>query len=241
MPRVSVIVVTYNSEATIARCLGSIPSDSEVIVVDNASADGTREAVRGFQNVRLIENSGNAGFGAANNIGLAEASGTYALLLNPDASAEPGAIDCLADFMDATPDAVACGGRLTHPDGRLQESASTELTLWKVFLEQSLLDTVFPSPYWVSSRHTGKPMRVAQVMGACLMMRRVVSSDSSDSLDSSERVINHHEGSGKAGWKPPPQFMTFDERFFLVWEDVDLALSIARTGHVALAVPNALN
>ena len=208
-----------------------MPSDCELIVVDNASKDRTPQLVtEQFPKVKLIQNDENLGFGSANNRGLAAATGEYALLLNPDAWAEKVAVEQLTDFMDEHQQAVACGGRLVHPDGRLQESAANELTLWAVFCEQTLLERLFRnscslSPYWVSGRHVRKqdpsplplpkgeggeelppptgegrgggslisPLRIAQVMGACLMMRRL------------------------AG-----EFMRFDERFFLYCEDTEL-------------------
>jgi GT2 family glycosyltransferase len=132
-----------------------------------------------FPNVRLIKNDKNKGFGAANNQGLDAMTGDLALLLNSDAAATPGAIQTLKEAM--TDGTVACGGMLLGPNGEVQESAANQLTLWAVFCEQTLLEKAFPrseafSPYWVSKRllETGTtPAEVAQVMGACLLMRPV--------------------------------------------------------------------
>jgi N-acetylglucosaminyl-diphospho-decaprenol L-rhamnosyltransferase len=215
MPKLSIIIVTYNSAEVIERCLESLllsashppldPSDVEIIVVDNASQDATREIIQSrFPQVRLLSNPHNVGYGSANNQGLALAQGEYALILNPDTWAEKSALSLLVSFMDDHPEALACGGRLLFPDGKLQNSASNALTLWAVFCEQTLLEKIFPhsrflSPYWVSHHHLRKhphnppPLKTFQVMGACMMLRRL-----------------HGE------------FPRFDERFFLYCEDTDL-------------------
>ena len=175
--RITVIVVTYNSADTIERCITSLPADAEVFVVDNASGDGTADFVeRRFPNATVVRNESNLGFGVANNLGLTLARGDFALLLKPDAWAKcADSIATLADFLTDTPGAVACGGRLELPTGQPHESACRRLSLWAVFCEQTYLEKLFPF-YWVSLRHLRKsaaPVRVDQVMGACLMMRRI--------------------------------------------------------------------
>lgn len=210
---VSVIIVSYNTKDHLRSCLRSLPGGVEVIVVDNASTDGSPEMVAAeFSGAILISNPTNRGFGAANNQGLDVMTGQLALLLNSDARPEPGAIAELAKVFDDAGVAFA-GGRLQFPNGRLQESACNELTLWAVFCEQSLLEKLLPncklfSPYWISSRllATGSdPHPVAQVMGSCLMMRPV------------ER---------------------FDERFFLYTEDTEICKRLAQHGQ-GLYVPSA--
>lgn len=203
-PLVSIVIVSYNSKEDLRACLRSLPSDCEIIVVDNASSDGTVEMVQEeFPFCTILRNESNVGFGAANNIGLRVARGKYALLLNPDAQVRDDAVQCLASFMEHQSDAAACGGSLWFPSGDLQQSACSSLSLWAVFCEQSLLEKLFPmsrvlSPYWLSKRHIHRfgsqvPLQVDQVMGACLMMRRI-------------------DGS----------FLEFDERFFLYCEDTEL-------------------
>jgi len=204
---VTVIVVTFNSAETIVRCIASLTKDLETIVVDNASTDGTADLVRkSFPHVRVVRNKSNHGFGAANNLGLSMATAQFALLLNPDAWAEEsGSIQELAAFMENNDAAVACGGRLLNPDGSPQESACRDLTLWAVFSEQTFLEKLFPT-YWVSLRHLRKsrdPLRVSQVMGACLLMRRVDRS-----------------------------FLKFDERFFLYCEDTELSARLQDCGSI---------
>lgn len=169
-PRVSVVIVNYNTRDLLRACLQSIESHHESIVVDNASSDGSAEMVAAeFPAVSLIRSERNLGFGAGNNLGMGAARGRYILLLNSDAEAMPGGIDVLADAMEEG--VVAVGGKLLHPDGRLQESAAGHLTLWVVFCEQLYLERLFHA-YWRSSA-LQKGGDVAQVMGACLMMRPV--------------------------------------------------------------------
>src|SRR5512141_2979525 len=159
--RVSVVVVSFNTREKLTRCLACIEPEHELIVVDNASADGSAEMVPSrFPSARLIRNEHNRGFGAANNQGIDAASGDLILLLNSDAYAESGAISRLAaEFED--PQVVAAGGQLLNPDGTRQPSSASELTLWAVFCEQTLLEKLLPnsrlvSPYWNSHRIAGQ-------------------------------------------------------------------------------------
>jgi GT2 family glycosyltransferase len=205
--RVSVIVVSYNTRDLLRRCLSGLADQHQVIVVDNASSDASADLVaEEFPAALLIRNDVNCGFGAANNQGLAAMTGDVALLLNSDAAPLEGAIDRLVECMrDAS--VVACGGRLAHPGGAVQNSCANALTLWAVFCEQSLLEKLFPksrlfSPYWLTPRLVDAPewvFDVEQVMGACLMMRPV------------ER---------------------FDEDFFLYCEDTELCRRLRKHGRI---------
>lgn len=214
MSRISIVVVSFNTKSQLRRCLSAVQSscagtDFEIIVVDNASKDGSPEMVASeFPDVRLIQNDSNRGFGRANNQGMDASDGDLVLILNSDAYAIGPAIPRLAEvFADRT--VVAAGGKLLHPNGDLQESCANALTLWVVFCEQLFLERLFPkstflSPYWMSSRlPTGGP--VEQVMGACVMVRPA------------ER---------------------FDERFFLYCEDTDLCKRMRTRGKI-LYVPDA--
>lgn len=204
---VTVVIVSFNTKDYLRKALSSLPESCEIIVVDNASQDGSVEMVSAeFPFVRLVANVANLGFGVANNIGLQLASRPLILLMNSDAEATPGAVASLAEVF-AEPDVVAAGGKLEFPDGRLQESCAGRLTLWAVLCEQTLLEKAFPrsrflSPYWQSHRLFASgngPFDVAQVMGACLMMRPL------------ER---------------------FDERFFLYCEDTELCRRLKAHGRI---------
>lgn len=166
---VSVVVVSYNTRDLLRRCLNCIEPCHEVIVVDNASQDGSADMVAAeFPHVRLIRNAENRGFGAANNQGIDVASRPLALLLNSDAFPEPGAIERLArEFEDLG--VVAAGGRLLNEDGSTQDSAAGPLTLGVVAAEQLYLER-WLRLYW---RRPERTQEVQQVMGACLMFRPV--------------------------------------------------------------------
>jgi GT2 family glycosyltransferase len=204
---VSVVVVSYNTLEKLRKCLTAIEPHHQVIVVDNASSDGSADMVaQNFPDATLIRNQENKGFGAANNLGAAAATNPLVLFLNSDAYAEPGAIDHLAGvFHD--PQIVAAGGKLLNPDGSLQNSSANRLTLWAVFCEQLYLEKLFPnsklfSPYWNTSQlqQLPEPAKTDQVMGACLMVRSKIEA--------------------------------FDERYFLYCEDTDLCLRLSKHGQI---------
>src|SRR4029450_9381110 len=124
----SIVIVSWNTHTLLAACLDSIyhappVCTFEVLVVDNGSADGSAAMVRKrFPQVRLIENTDNAGFARANNQAVAQSSGDYGLLLNPDTEVLPGALEALVQFLREHPNAGAVGARILNPDGSLQTS-----------------------------------------------------------------------------------------------------------------------
>src|SRR5262249_30534385 len=124
MPRLSIIIVSYNACADLETCLASLvaqpPSvDREIVVVDNASTDGTPAAIRGrWPGVRLIEAGANIGFARANNLGIRQTFGELVLLLNGDTIVAPGAIDALVSVLDRRADVAVVGPRLAGRDGR---------------------------------------------------------------------------------------------------------------------------
>ncbi len=125
----TVIVVTHESALEITSCLSSLRDldtrvTTEVIVVDNASTDGTQEIIRvEFPEVRLIQKAGRHGFSVNCNIGASAANGRHLLLLNPDTVTRPGALESLVTYLDAHLDVGAVGPRLLYPDGSIQASA----------------------------------------------------------------------------------------------------------------------
>lgn len=126
---VSVVVVTHESVEDIDACLTSLRAAQkeatfEVIVVDNASHDGTADLVaERHPDVRLIRKTRRSGFSTNCNIGAAAATGKYVLLLNPDTVVRPGTVRSLFDYLDRHADVAAVGPRLVYPDGRPQPSA----------------------------------------------------------------------------------------------------------------------
>jgi hypothetical protein len=134
-PRVSVVVLSWNTRDLLRSCLLSLEADPsrsehELIVVDNGSEDGSPALVeREFPDVLLIQNGRNLGYAAGNNVGIRAAGGRHVLLLNSDTEVEPGAISLLADFLDRHPEAGAVGARLLLPDGSVQRACMRFPTL----------------------------------------------------------------------------------------------------------------
>lgn len=121
--RVAIVIVTYQARAYLERCIGSLISrrcDLKIIVVDNASTDGTAELVAGwFPDVQVIRSASNLGFGAGNNLGIRAAlawSAEHVFLFNQDAYACSGAIDEMADFLDRHPQVGVCSPLHCSPD-----------------------------------------------------------------------------------------------------------------------------
>ncbi|MBI2192912.1 MAG: glycosyltransferase family 2 protein [Planctomycetes bacterium] len=173
----SVVVVNWNLRALVLEAIQSafdtIQSHSfEVIVVDNASGDGSAEAVRDrFPKVHLIQNAENRGFGCANNQAFAIARGRHLLLLNSDARLLPGAADTLADFLDAHPDVGICGGQLLNPDGTPQNSFDNFPTLATELTNKAVLRRLFPARY-PSRLQPGIEIRDVEVVIGALMLVR---------------------------------------------------------------------
>lgn len=125
----SVVIVSYNTAELLCDCLSSVLKSEgvsiEVFVVDNASSDGSAGIVRErFPGVRLIANTENRGFGAANNQALPECSGRYIVLLNPDTTVSPGTFLTMAAFMDDHMNIGLAGPMVLNPDGSRQDSVS---------------------------------------------------------------------------------------------------------------------
>ncbi len=126
---VSIIVVTYNTADQIGRCLDSIAAAAccpqEVIVVDNASTDdGAALIGKNYPSVRLMVNTINRGFAAANNQALAVCRGDFILFLNPDTEVQPEALRRMMAYMENHPHIGLAGPKIVNPDGTLQESVS---------------------------------------------------------------------------------------------------------------------
>ncbi|HEV2147373.1 MAG TPA: glycosyltransferase family 2 protein [Longimicrobiaceae bacterium] len=184
VPDLSVVVVNRNTRELLEACLGSMWASPEtvgveVIVVDNGSTDGSVERVRErFPEVRLITNDENTGYAFPNNQGLAVSRGRYVLLLNSDTEVRPRALSRLVEFMDAHPEAGACGPLLRFPDGRLQRSCYSTPSP-RTFLSTILtLDRRFPRSRAFGNTHTGfahdRTTEVETMLGAAFLVRRDV-------------------------------------------------------------------
>src|SRR5437868_2229955 len=147
MPRLSIIIVTYNSRADVLHCLAALTgagaphTGHEIVVVDNASPDGTATYLRErWPGIRVIDSGANRGFAAANNIGIRHTSGELVLLLNPDTVVDPAAIDRLVARLQSRPDAAIAGPRIENAEGRVELSFGRMLSVTSE-LRQKLLVT----------------------------------------------------------------------------------------------------
>lgn len=141
MASVSIVIVSFNARDHLEGCLAAVAGgEHEVVVVDNASGDGSQALVRDhFPSVRLVELPQNLGFGAGNNVGMEAAAGDLFLLLNSDAWPVGDAIASLARFAASRPAAGIVGPRLQNPDGSLQHSVRGWPTTWRLATEYLFL------------------------------------------------------------------------------------------------------
>lgn len=207
-----VVIVSWNTRELLLACLSSALADAatlgsesvQVCVVDNASTDGSVEAVRAaFPAVAVLENGRNAGFAAANNRALRYWPASAYMLLNSDTVVGAGAFRRLLDLLDEHPKAGACGARLLNGDGSLQASAYPMLTPDREFWRLSFLDRLvrrgsYPMHRWPLD----EPRQVEVLTGACLLIRGVA-------LD--------HIG-------------LLDETYFMYTEEVDLCYRLEQAG-----------
>jgi GT2 family glycosyltransferase/acetyltransferase-like isoleucine patch superfamily enzyme len=221
---VSVVVVSYNTRDWIVRCLDSLAVSTshelDVIVVDNASRDGSADAVAAaFPDATIIRNEHNLGFARAVNQGAEAAKGDYLLLLNPDGYVEPGSLDALVAFARAHPEYVIVGGRTVTPDGDLDpRSCWAAPTLWSLLSSALMLSTLRPGSTTLDPEAMGDygrdhPRPVDIVTGCLLLV----------ALDD---------------WRA---LGGFDERFFVYGEDAELCLRAAAvTGRRCAVTPDAV-
>jgi GT2 family glycosyltransferase len=146
----SIIIVTWNAKGYTLECLQSLFApplaiSAEIIVVDNASSDGTPEAIRRqFPEVRLMENEKNLGFARANNIGLAASRGQYVCLVNSDVVIPPGCLESMLLHLQANPDIGVLGPKMLGPDGGVGFSVMRLPTVWNTLCCALGLHGIFP-------------------------------------------------------------------------------------------------
>jgi len=182
-PRLSVVIVNYNTRDLLRACLMSLeaqPTPVEIIVVDNASPDGSADMVRAeFPGVRLLAQKINMWFCGGNNIGIAAATCDYVLLLNPDTEVAPDALGQMLAFMDAHPQYAGCTARLVYPDGQTQRTCSAEATSGYLYANHTPLGWLRPgwrrrlnARHWYGDWQRDHDRDVAVVPGSCTLMRR---------------------------------------------------------------------
>lgn len=182
-PVLSILVISYNTRAMTLDCLRSVVAETrtpyELIVLDNASADGSAEAIAAeFPEVRLIASRENLGFAEGNNVAARQARGEYLLLLNPDTLVLRGALDKLLAFARAEPQAGIWGGRTLFADGSLNPASCwRRLDLWALAMRATGLAGLFrDSPVFNAEAYGGwrrdSPREVDIVTGCLLLIRR---------------------------------------------------------------------
>jgi GT2 family glycosyltransferase len=216
----SVSIVNHNNRELLDGCLASVfggtrDLDFEVIVIDNASDDGSAAMVREkYPTAVLIENRERLGFAANQNQGLKRAAGEFIVLLNNDTVVQPGALEKLVAFMRANPRTGLAGPRLLNSDGSLQESCYRTPTLGVLFCDATFISSIFPRhpSFGGYKRWAHDAVReVPSISGACVIARKAAV-----------------DGVG-----------FLDERFFMYFEDHDWCLRFRRAGWKIHFVPDA--
>jgi len=218
----SVIIVNWNAAAYLPAALDALFAageglDMEVLLVDNASSDGSLGLVQArYPQVQIIANEVNRGFAAGNNQGMRRARGRYILLLNPDTELPPDALIRFTAFMDAHPRAGVAGPRLQGPAGKIQGGAAGhDPSLSTIFNFATFLYRLFPRRFrglWLArSLYEGEePIDVDWVSGACMFLRR--------------------EAVEAAGM--------MNERYFMYSEDVELCRRVRDAGWRIVCLPD---
>ncbi len=169
MPDLSVSIVNTGSRELLLACLASLAGNAaEIVVLDNASEDGSVAAVRDrFPAVRVIAQQQRAGFGANHNTVIRATTGRYVYVLNEDTTADDWGFEALTAYLDAHPRVAAVGPRLVYPDGRLQDSA------WRFPTPVvSMISLATLGRLGVTQSRGDAPRSVDWVMGAAVVLRR---------------------------------------------------------------------
>ncbi len=216
----SIIILNYKSQGLLKQCLRhidrlTIESEFEVIVVDNASDDGTGQMLANqFPSVRFIQSDTNLGYGGGMNLGLKRATGRYQLILNPDIAILTNELEAMMRYMDEHQDIGILGPKLINPDSSLQYTCYR----FPSFLMPIYRRTVLGKIPWIKRKVEDylmtwwdhkTPRDVDWLLGGCLLCRKSV-------LDT---------------------ISLFDDRFFMYFEDVDLARRCWQAGYRVVYFP----
>ena len=207
---ISIVIANWNTKSLIEDCVNSIFSSTpfsevnyEVIIIDNASTDGSREYLRSLNDkITLIENDTNVGYAKACNQGMKISKGKYILLLGSDTIMNKGTLKTCADFLDATPDAGAVSCKLLNPDGSIQNSLKKFPKLTNAFYTYLSFDKL-NREYDMSDFDYDSTCEAEQAAATFLMIRN-------DLL----KEISY-----------------FDESYRILYNDVDLCSRIWKAGY----------
>ena len=219
--KLSVVIVNYNVKYYLEQCLRSLQRaiagvDGEIIVVDNASEDGSLKYLKPrFPEVVWIECKENGGFSHGNNIGFNKAKGEYILMLNPDTIVTCDSIKKSIEFMDTHQEAGAAGVKMINKDGTFaMESRRGIVKPWVAFCKATGLCRRYPKSrlfghYYMSYLDIEEINPIEMVSGAFMLLRR----------NTLQRIG------------------TLDEQFFMYWEDSDLSYRILKSGEKNYYLP----
>jgi len=201
----SVLIVSYNNESRLRQCLASLDEATEVVVVDNASPDGSADMVRReFPRVKLVALADNRGFSAGVNTAARNATGDVFLILNPDTVIEPGTFERMQSVMRAHPEAGAFGFRQVDEQGNYQLTIGPPPSIVLELVRQQVQRRIDVGDHrlgaWID-RFLGRTRRVPWVGGSVILLTRTA-----------------FEAVGG-----------FDESFFLYFEDLDFCLRLRAT------------
>lgn len=216
---VSIIIVNYNTKALIKKSLQSVFEKTkeicfEVIVVDNASHDGSQQMLKEeFPDVILVESCENLGFGKANNLGAKYACGKYLFLLNPDTILLNNAVKILSDFLNNNLNIGICGGNLYYKDEQpaLSYSMFFPSIMWELNILFSCKIERLIYGKNAQFNHTNNAREVAYITGADLMIRTDLFC----------------------------QLNGFDKNFFMYFEETELTYRVKNAGYKVYNVPQA--
>jgi len=220
---ISAIVVNCNAGRLLQGSIDSLlncPLAIEIIVIDNASTDGSLETLPSVPSVQIIRNPANAGFAAACNIGARAASAKFLLFLNPDCYFKPGAMAELLNTMDLDDRAGMVGGLLVNPDGTEQGGGRRAVpTPWRSLVRALGLGRFanrWPKLFFDFHLHKQplpvQPIEVEAISGACMMVRREAMTNVGD----------------------------WDEGYFLHCEDLDWCMRFRQNDWKVMFVPSAV-
>lgn len=224
MPRISVVVVSYNAADELESCLRSVaalsevrrdPTFAQVIVSDNGSADDSvKRARRAYPGIEVIENRANLGFAKACNIGARAAAAPLLFFFNPDASVHDGSLENAVAYFEAHPDVAMAGAKLLNEDGSTAESCGEFDTWWQAFLRSSAWGDLpmfrkQANGYSLRRWDYSTERDVDLVVGAAMFIRKAIF----------ERMGG------------------FDERYFLYHEEIDFAHRLRDAGLRVVYLP----
>lgn len=219
---ISTIIVNYNAGNLLRGCVDSLLNCSleiEIIVVDNASTDGSLNALVNLPNIKIIKNPTNLGFATACNLGAAAASAPFLLFLNPDCSFKQGTLVTLMDALRADEQVGMAGGLLINPDGSEQPGGRRAVpTPWRSFVRAfglTYFSDRWPKLFFDFHLHEqplpDHSIEVEAISGACMLVKR-------------EAIDN---------------VGLWDEGYFLHCEDLDWCMRFRQKDWKILFVPNA--